>query len=147
MLEDWALGVLFPMSLTATARKVYRNHGDSWICLRPFTAGSSTSVSVCHVSDENCVENWMTIFLIGLPFDFPSSHEIFTDSPASGSWTMNILIGGSGGPVNDYISIRSRLTVFPQMIAETISALFRTNRGDYSREGDYLKYCSLVVVP
>ena len=43
----------------------------------------------------------MTIFVIGLPFDFPSSHEIFTDSPASGSWTMNILIGGSGGPVND----------------------------------------------
>ena len=29
MVEDWALGVLFPMSLTATARKVYRNHGDS----------------------------------------------------------------------------------------------------------------------
>ena len=39
-------------------------------------------------------------------------------------------------------------TIFPQIIARTIISFFASKGNDYSvKGGDYLKYCSLKVVP
>ena len=86
------------MSLTAMARKVYRNHGDSAIWVQP-CSGRACSAMVCHDLGENCVMYWIRTLRIGLLFRFPSTHVTLIDSPCVVKWMLTS-VGGPGGPEN-----------------------------------------------
>lgn len=83
------------------ARNLYRNHGDSGICVQPLSGSYSTAI-VSHMLGENCVVHWMTILCIGLLFDFPSTQVTLTKSPLVGACCMFTLVGGFGGPDDDH---------------------------------------------
>ena len=85
------------MSLTAMARKVYRNHGDSAIWVQP-CSGRVSSAMVCHDLGENCVMYWIITLRIGLLFCFPSTHVTLIDSPLLTMKWMSTSVGGPGGP-------------------------------------------------
>lgn len=88
------------MSLTAMARKVYRNHGDNAIWVQP-CSGRASSAMVFHDLGENCVMYWIITLRIGLLFRFPSTHVTLIDSPLLTMKWMSTSVGGPGGPENE----------------------------------------------